>query len=85
MAKMNLTMLNLAKIDLKNVNLRGVDFTGVDFTGVNIIGLNLSECIITPQQIAQALGHVPNRAELAQLLTPRKKDAKSKSAVLTLV
>ena len=82
LAKFNLTMLDLKKIDLHSVNLRGVDFTGVDFTGVNIIGLNLSECIITPQQIAQALGHVPNRAELAQLLAPRKKDAKSNSAVI---
>lgn len=82
LAKFNLTMLDLKKIDLRSVNLRGVDFTGVDFTGVNIIGLNLSECIITPQQIAQALGHVPNRAELAQLLAPRKKDAKSNSAVI---
>ena len=84
LAKFNLTMLDLKKIDLHSVNLRGVDFTGVDFTGVNIIGLNLSECIITPQQIAQALGHVPNRAELAQLLAPRKKDAKSNSDTFSL-
>lgn len=71
--KLNLTMLNLAKIDLHGVDLRGVDFTGVDFTGVNIAGLDLSECIITPQQIAQALGRVPGRDELAKIMAPKKK------------
>lgn len=76
LAKINLTLLDLKKIDLKNVNLRGADFTGVDFTGVNIIGLNLSECIITPEQIAQAMGRVPSREELAKLLAPRKKGGK---------
>lgn len=73
LAKMNLTMLNLAKIDLKNVNLRGVDFTGCDFTGVNIMELDLSECIITPAQIAQALGRVPNAEELKRLMAPKPK------------
>lgn len=71
--KINLTLLNLAAIDLKDVDLRGVDFTGVDFTGVNITGLDLSECIITPQQIAQALGRVPGKEELARILAPKKK------------
>ncbi len=71
--KINLTMLNLAQIDLRGVDLRGVDFTGVDFTGVNIAELDLSECIITPQQIAQALGRVPGRDELAKILAPKKK------------
>lgn len=74
LAKMNLTMLNLAKIDLKNVNLRGVDFTGCDFTGVNIMELDLSECIITPAQIAQALGRVPNAEELKLLMAPKPKN-----------
>lgn len=73
LAKINLTMLNLAKIDLKNVNLRGVDFTGCDFTGVNIMELDLSECIITPQQIAQAMGRVPNAEELRKLMAPKIK------------
>ncbi len=71
--KLNLTMLNLALIDLSRLDLRGVDFTGVDFTGVNITGLDLSECVITPQQIAQALGRVPNKEELAKILAPKKK------------
>ena len=71
--KINLTLLNLAQIDLRGVDLRGVDFTGVDFTGVNIAELDLSECIITPQQIAQALGRVPTRDELAKILAPKKK------------
>ena len=56
------------------MDLRGVDFTGVDFTGVSIIGLNLSECIITPQQIAQAMGRNPTQEEMMQLLMPRKKE-----------
>ena len=73
--KMNLTLLNLATIDLRRVDLRGVDFTGVDFTGVNIAELDLSECIITPQQIAQALGRVPGKEELARILAPKKKKA----------
>lgn len=71
--KINLTLLNLAAIDLSKVDLRGVDFTGVDFTGVNITGLDLSACIITPQQIAQALGRVPGKDELARILAPKTK------------
>ena len=81
LAKMNLTLLNLAAIDLSKVNLRGVDFTGCDFTGVNIMELDLSECIITPQQIAQALGHVPNKDELARIMAPKKKAVKSFNGV----
>ncbi|MBE6444575.1 MAG: pentapeptide repeat-containing protein [Alphaproteobacteria bacterium] len=73
LTKMNLTLLNLQKIDLKNVNLKGVDFTGCDFTGVNIMELDLSECIISPEQIAQALGRVPGKEELARILAPKKK------------
>ena len=79
LAKLNLTMLNLAKIDLKNLNLRGVDFTGCDFTGVNIMELDLSECIITPQQIAQALGKVPNAEELRRIMAPKAKPKGQKS------
>ena len=71
--KINLTLLNLAAIDLSKLDLRGVDFSGVDFTGVNITGLDLSECIITPQQIAQALGRIPGKEELARIMAPKKK------------
>lgn len=71
--RINLSLLDLTRIDLRQVNLRGVDFTGVDFTGVNIMELDLSECIITPQQIAQALGRVPNAEELKKILAPKKK------------
>lgn len=74
--RINLKLLDLKRIDLSQLDLRGVDFTGVDFTGVNIIGLNLSECIITPQQIAQALGRPPTPAEMQQLMAPRKKNQK---------
>lgn len=81
--KINLTLLNLANIDLRGVDLRGVDFTGVDFTGVNIAELDLSECIITPQQIAQALGRVPSREELARILAPKKKKKNWKAFDLT--
>ena len=73
LSKMNLMLLDLTKIDLKNVDLRGVDFTGIDFTGINIMELDLSECIITPQQIAQALGRVPTPEEMKMLLAPKKK------------
>lgn len=79
--RLNLTLLDLSKIDLKNVNLRGVDFTGVDFTGVNIMELDLSECIITPQQIAQALGRVPNAEELKRIMAPKKKKAKANQGI----
>lgn len=71
LSKLNLTLLDLSKIDLSKVSLRGVDFTGVNFTGVDITGLDLSECIITPEQIAQALGRVPDALELKQILAPK--------------
>lgn len=75
--RINLSLLDLTRIDLRQVNLRGVDFTGLDFTGVNIMELDLSECIITPQQIAQALGYVPSAEELKKILAPKhKKKAK---------
>lgn len=77
LARMNLLLLDLKRIDLKNVSLRGVDFTGVDFTGVNIMDLDLSETNITPQQIAQALGRMPNAEELKRLMAPKEKKGKS--------
>ena len=73
LSRINLTLLDLRKIDLSRVNLRGVDFTGVDFTGINIMELDLSECIITPEQIAQALGRVPTAMEIKKILAPKKK------------
>lgn len=77
LTRLNLTMLDLKKIDLTKVSLRGVDFTGVDFTGVNIMELDLSECIITPEQIAQALGHVPSAAELKRILAPKTRKGRN--------
>lgn len=71
--RINLSLLDLTKIDLRQVNLKGVDFTGLNFTGVNIMELDLSECIITPEQIAQALGRVPSAEELKEILSPKKK------------
>ena len=71
--RINLSLLDLSRIDLRQVDLRGVDFTGIDFTGVNIMELDLSECIITPEQIAQALGRVPSAEELKRILAPKKK------------
>jgi len=76
LSKLNLTLLDMKRIDLSKLNLRGVDFTGVDFTGVNIMELDLSECIITPEQIAQALGRVPGKDELAKILAPKRKSSK---------
>ena len=73
LTKFDLKLLDLSRIDLSNVNLRGVDFTGVDFTGVNIFELDLSECIITPEQIAQALGRTPSPEELKKILAPKPK------------
>ena len=81
LAKMNLFMLDLKRIDLKKLNLRGVDFTGIDFTGINIFDLDLSECIITPQQIAQALGRVPTPLELKRILAPKKKKNKGRMGI----
>ena len=71
--RINLSLLDLKRIDLSQVNLKGVDFTGVDFTGVNIMELDLSESIISPEQIAQALGRVPDPEELKKILAPKKK------------
>lgn len=71
--RINLSLLDLTRIDLRQVDLRGVDFTGLDFTGVNIMELDLSECIITPEQIAQALGRVPTPEELKKILAPKKR------------
>ncbi len=71
--RINLSLLDLSRVDLRQVDLRGVDFTGIDFTGVNIMELDLSECIITPEQIAQALGRVPSAEELKKILAPKKK------------
>lgn len=71
--RINLSLLDLKRIDLRWVNLRGVDFTGIDFTGVNIMELDLSECIITPEQIAQALGRIPAAEELRRIMAPKKK------------
>ncbi|MBP5399525.1 MAG: pentapeptide repeat-containing protein [Alphaproteobacteria bacterium] len=84
LTKINLTLLDLKKIDLRRVSLRGVDFTGVDFTGINIMELDLSSCIITPEQIAQALGHPPTAIELKKILAPKKNKKKSKSAGIDL-
>lgn len=63
----------MKRIDLTQVNLRGVDFTGCDFTGVNIYELDLSECVISPAQIEQAIGHVPTALELKKILAPKNK------------
>lgn len=76
--RMNLTLLDFSRIDLSMVDLRGVDFTGVDFTGVNVYELDLSECIISPEQIAQALGRMPTPKELKQILAPKKKKKRFK-------
>ena len=56
--------------------MRGVDFTGCDFTGVNIFELDLSECVISPAQIEQAIGHIPTALELKKLLSPKNKKRK---------
>lgn len=84
LTKINLTMLDLKKIDLRRVSLRGVDFSGVDFTGVNIMELDLSSCIITPEQIAQALGHPPTPIELKKILAPKKNKKKIKGLNIDL-
>lgn len=77
-ALLNLRLLDLTRIDLAKCDLRGADFTGIDFTGVSLVGVNLSECIITPQQIAQALGRPPTIEEMKQLFAPRDKEKKGK-------
>lgn len=81
LTKLNLTLLDLTKIDLTKVSLRGVDFTGCSMRGVKIWELDLSECIISPAQIAEALGHPPSPQELAQLLAPKKKEKKKSNGI----
>ena len=77
LTRINLSLLDLRRIDFSQVNLKGVDFRGMDFTGVNIWDMDLSECIITPDQIAQALGRVPTAEEMRRLMAPkRRKKAK---------
>lgn len=81
--RMNLTLLDFSRIDLSMVDLRGVDFTGVDFTGVNVYELDLSECIVSPEQIAQALGRMPTPKELKEILAPKKKKKKFRGVDFT--
>lgn len=83
LTKLNLTLLDLSRIDLTKVSLRGVDFTGCSMKGVKIWELDLSECIISPEQIAEALGRVPSPQELAQLLAPKVKKKKSEGIDMT--
>ncbi len=71
--RINVSLLDLRHIDLRYVDLRGVDFTGCDFTGVNIMELDLSSCIITPEQIAQAMGYMPSPEEMKKILAPKVK------------
>lgn len=78
LARMNLTLLDLKRIDLRQVSLRGVDLRGCDLTGVNIYELDLSECLISPEQIAQAIGHIPTPEELKKILAPKKGKNKKK-------
>ena len=82
LSKINLALLNLAQIDLRAVNLRGVDFTGCSFVGVNIFELDLSEAIITPEQMAQALGRPPTKDEIAKIMAPKKRGGNQKSGVM---
>ncbi len=79
--RLNLTLLDLSKIDLSQVNLRGVDFTGCSMKGVKIWELDISECIISPEQIAEALGRVPTPQELAKLLAPKTPKKKQKEGI----
>ena len=83
LTRLNLTLLDLSRINLKDLDLRGVDFTGCDFTGVNIYELDLSECIISPAQIEQAIGHKPTPEELKQILAPKQKKKKKLGIDLT--
>ena len=81
LTKLNLTLLDLTKIDLTKVSLRGVDFTGCSMKGVKIWELDLSECIISPAQIAEALGHPPSPQELAKLLAPKTPQKKKSNGI----
>lgn len=83
LTKLNLTLLDLSKIDLTKVNLRGVDFTGCSMKGVKIWELDISECVISPEQIAEALGRVPTPQEMAQLLAPKTKKKKKEGIDMT--
>ncbi len=83
LTKLNLTLLDLSKIDLTNVSLRGVDFTGCSMKGVKVWELDLSECIISPAQLAEAIGHVPTPQELAKLLAPKVKKKKREGIDMT--
>jgi hypothetical protein len=40
--------------------------------------LDLSECLISPEQIAQAIGHIPTPDELAKILAPKRNNKKNK-------
>lgn len=81
LTKLNLTLLDLSKIDLTKVSLRGVDFTGCSMKGVKIWELDISEAIISPEQIAEALGRVPSPQELAQLLAPKTPKKEKKKGI----
>ena len=70
--RLNLILLDLSRIDLSRVSLRGVDLRGCSLKGVKIWELDLSECIITPAQIAEALGRIPTPEEMKKLLAPKK-------------
>ncbi|MBQ9035303.1 MAG: pentapeptide repeat-containing protein [Alphaproteobacteria bacterium] len=78
LSRLNLSLLDLKRIDLRQVSLKGADLRGCDLTGINIFELDLSECLITPEQIAQAIGHMPTPDELAKILAPKKKNGKKK-------
>lgn len=81
LTKLNLSLLDLSRIDLTKVSLRGVDFTGCSMKGVKIWELDLSECIISPEQIAEALGRVPSALELAKLLAPKRPQKKAQKNI----
>lgn len=81
LTRLNLTLLDLSKIDLSQVSLRGVDFTGCSMKGVKIWELDISECIISPEQIAEALGRVPTPQEMARLLAPKTPKKKQKEGI----
>ncbi len=81
LTKLNLTLLDLAKIDLTKVSLRGVDFTGCSMKGVKIWELDLSECVISPAQMAEALGYPPSPQEIARLLAPKKNKKKEAKGI----
>ena len=75
---LNLRLLDLSRIDLRRVSLRGVDLRGCSLKGVKIWELDLSECIITPEQIAEAMGRIPTPEEMRRLLAPKPKQQAGK-------